>query len=53
MEIGVALLFAGLFVLSLAAFAARFPIFQLWEPMVDPHEFDDPYYPVREQQAEV
>ena len=50
-EIGVTLLFAGLFVLSVAAFATRFPIFQLWEPMVDPHEFDDPYYPSREPSA--
>ncbi|MEN8375600.1 MAG: hypothetical protein ABFS34_09140 [Gemmatimonadota bacterium] len=51
-EIGVTLLFAGLFVLSLAAFAAKFPIFQVWEPMVDPHEFDDPYFPPRERAVE-
>ena len=47
-EVGVTLFFAGLFVLSVVAFAARFPIFQRWQPMVDPHEFDDPYYPARE-----
>lgn len=43
-EVGVGLLFAGLFVVSVAMFLTRFPIFQIWQPMVDPHEFDDPYY---------
>ena len=47
-EVGVALLFGGLFVLSVVAFHAKFPIFQVWQPMVDPHEFDDPYFPERE-----
>lgn len=47
-EVGVTLFFAGFFVLSVVAFAVRFPIFQRWQPMVDPHEFDDPYYPLRE-----
>ena len=51
-EIGVTFLFAGLFVISIAAFLSRFPIFQMWQPMVDPHEFDDPYYPPREPAIE-
>lgn len=34
-EIGFALPFAGLFILSLAYFASRFPIMQLWQPYVE------------------
>jgi hypothetical protein len=34
-EIGMALPFAGLFLLALMAFATRFPIIQLWQPLAD------------------
>jgi hypothetical protein len=32
-EIGIALLFAGLLITSMMAFATRFPLFQVWQPM--------------------
>jgi hypothetical protein len=34
-EIGFALPFAGLFLISLVYFASRFPILQVWQPLVD------------------
>ncbi len=34
-EIGFALPFAGLFLLSLMYFATRFPLFQVWQPLVE------------------
>jgi hypothetical protein len=32
-EIGIALLFAGLLITAMMAFATRFPLFQVWQPM--------------------
>lgn len=40
-EPGIALLFAGLFVGAVGWFLSTFPVLQIWQPMVDPHEFDE------------
>lgn len=37
-EVGITLLFAGLFIASLGWFATRFPLLQLWQPMVPPED---------------